>query len=82
MNYRMHLKCLGFLRISNARLLKSVKEHKWNLKGFHPERGELSLRQLLEIYADHCERHIDQILARRRLFGKPSDLPVILNKRL
>ena len=70
------------LRASNTRLLHSVKEHQWELKGFHPEKGELSLRQLLEIYSDHSERHIDQILARRRLFGNPVDLPVILNKRL
>jgi uncharacterized damage-inducible protein DinB len=76
------LEMFRLLRLSNSRLLKSVKEDQWDLKGFHPERGELSLRQLLEIYADHCERHIDQILARRRLFGKPFDLRIILNKRL
>jgi hypothetical protein len=79
---REALEIFKLLRMSNTRLLRSVKEYQWHLKGFHPEKGELSLRQLLEIYADHCERHIDQILARRRLFGKPSGLPVILNKRL
>lgn len=70
------------LRASNTRLLQSANEHQWQLKGYHPEKGELSLRQLLEFYADHSERHIDQILARRRLFGNAVDLPVILNKRL
>src|SRR5437868_3859722 len=59
---------------------------KWSIKeiAFHILDSELvgSIRQLLEIYADHCERHIDQISARRRLFGKPSDQPIILSKRL
>jgi hypothetical protein len=76
------LEMFRLLRLNNTRLLQSAKEFQWKLKGFHPEKGELSLRQLLEIYADHSERHIDQILAKRRLFGKPLDLPVILHRRL
>lgn len=70
------------LRKSNTRLLQIAKNDQWNLTGIHPERGELTLRQVLELYTDHGERHIDQILARRRLFGKPCEMEVILQKRL
>jgi hypothetical protein len=70
------------LRKNNYRLLQSARDNQWNLTGYHPERGELTLRQLLELYSDHGERHIDQIIARRNLFGKPVDMEVILTKRL
>ncbi len=76
------LEMFRLLRVSNTRLLQSVKDGQWNLTGIHPERGEMTLRRLLELYADHSERHIDQILARRRFFGKPCELRVILQKRL
>jgi hypothetical protein len=76
------IRMFTLLRKASARLLESIEEDQWKLTGVHPERGVLTLRQLLEIYADHSERHIDQILARRRLFGKPVELDVILEKRL
>lgn len=76
------LEMFRLLRAANTRLLRSVTENQWQLSAYHPERGEITLRQLLELYADHGERHIEQVLARRRLFGNNIDLPVILDKRL
>ncbi|PWU01525.1 MAG: hypothetical protein C5B52_07115 [Bacteroidetes bacterium] len=70
------------LRKTNTRLLNSLDEEQWLQTGIHPEKGIMNLRQLLELYADHSERHIDQILARRRLFGRTLELPEILPKRL
>lgn len=51
-------------------------------KGCHPESGEITLRSILELYSDHSERHIWQILQRRKLMGKPLDFPLILDERL
>ena len=70
------------LRKTNGKLLASLEKDQWKFKGTHPEKGEMTMRQLLELYADHAERHIDQILARRRLFGRSLDLPALLSKRL
>ena len=54
----------------------------WNKTGRHPERGDITLRNLLELYADHCERHIDQILQRRVILGKAINLKPVLENRL
>jgi uncharacterized damage-inducible protein DinB len=53
--------------------------HRW---GMHPEHGPITLRNLLELYADHGERHLGQILALRTLLGRPLELPVFLPERL
>jgi DinB superfamily len=50
--------------------------------GIHPEYGAITLRNLLELYADHGERHIDQILGIRRLLGKPLQCALLLPVRL
>ena len=33
----------------------------WSRRGMHPERGEVSIDDLLEIYADHGAHHAGQI---------------------
>ena len=54
----------------------------WLHPAHHPERGEITLRNLLELYADHSERHIGQILENRRLLGLDLALPSMLETRL
>ena len=54
----------------------------WTHEARHPEWGAVTLRNLLELYADHSERHIAQILENRRLLGIPVELPAILEQRL
>ena len=54
----------------------------WQNEARHPEWGTVTLRNLLELYADHSERHIGQILANRSLLGVPVNLPAILEARL
>ena len=49
-----------------AALLESLPETAWQRTGHHPERGEISIGDLLETYAYHGERHAGQILALRR----------------
>jgi uncharacterized damage-inducible protein DinB len=70
------------LRKTTAVIFDNCTETDWKKTGLHPERGEMTLRELLELYADHSERHIEQILERRKLLGKAIKLEVILKDRL
>ena len=72
----------SLLRRSGTRLLESAGQKDWERWGSHLEWGPLSVRQLLELYADHAERHIEQIVALRALLGKPVHMPRLLPKRL
>jgi hypothetical protein len=42
-------------------LLSSLPEAAWSRTGMHAERGEMSLLEMLRIYARHAEKHSDQI---------------------
>jgi hypothetical protein len=42
----------------------------------------VTLRNLLELYADHSERHVAQIVERRERLGVPVDLAPLLAERL
>lgn len=70
------------LRRTTARLLDAASDDDWAKTGNHPEVGVITVRQLLELYADHSERHVAQILERRRRLGKPVGLPLLLAERL
>lgn len=41
--------------------LKTVPESAWANRAIHPERGEISLDDLLDIYSEHGENHVRQI---------------------
>jgi hypothetical protein len=49
-----------------AALLESIPEDRWGRRGFHAERGDLSLEDLLRTYAAHCVSHVAAITALRR----------------
>lgn len=70
------------IRKTTYAILEKCKGKDWSKRGFHPEVGEITLRNVLELYSDHSERHLGQILQRRQLMGKPLDLPLILDERL
>ncbi len=60
------------LRRSAAALFgRASADGAWGRVVHHPERGAVTLRNLLELYADHGDRHIAQILANRALLGVP-----------
>jgi hypothetical protein len=69
-------------RLNTRKFLKNATTTDWTNTGIHPEWGNLSLRHLLELYADHSERHIGQILELRKLLNKSLDFPLLLEKRL
>lgn len=70
------------LRQATHPLLTAATDADWNKTGVHPEMGEVTLRQLLELYADHSERHLDQLLEIRALLGVPMTLTPLLPERL
>lgn len=70
------------LRLCNTKIFQKAVESDWQKFGLHPEMGQLTLRQLLELYADHSERHVGQILDIRQMIGKGIDYPLLLEQRL
>lgn len=70
------------LRTATARLLRRQPEEAWRRTAHHPHWGEVSLRELLDLYADHGERHLEQILERRARLGRPLALAPVLAARL
>ena len=58
------------VRAENYELLKSLPESAFERTGVHAERGPLTLRQLLEGYAEHAESHARQMQAIRDEFKK------------
>lgn len=76
------LMLFGSLRLNTTKIFRRAKDKDWKKTGIHPEWGALTLRQLLELYADHGERHFEQILELRKLLDKPLDFSLLLEKRL
>lgn len=55
---------LALLRGLHARwvaMLEGLTDEDWSRTGYHPEHGDQSLNEMLEIYARHGHGHIDQI---------------------
>jgi hypothetical protein len=49
------------LRKSTAELFEDLSEDDWQRTGSHNERGPMTLIDLVQMYAEHCENHISQI---------------------
>lgn len=70
------------LRASTLGLFPALDSPAWGWAGIHPESGRVTLRNLLELYADHSERHLEQIVERREVLGTPISLRPLLARRL
>ena len=81
-SFNQGLELFELLRKTTSRIFHLATEEDWRKTGIHAELGKTSLRQLLELYADHGERHIEQILHTRELLGKAIEFPLILAERL
>jgi hypothetical protein len=44
-----------------VQLFESLQEDDWARAGLHPEVGEITVEDILRIYSDHCDAHLDQI---------------------
>ncbi len=42
-------------------ILKQIPDADWNRKGFHPQRGEMTLTDLLVLTTGHRNEHIEQL---------------------
>jgi hypothetical protein len=56
------------IRGENYELLRELPESAFDRAGIHSERGRLTLKQLLQGYAEHAESHAAQMRARRAEF--------------
>jgi DinB superfamily len=56
------------IRGENYELLKDLPEAAFERAGIHSERGRVTLRQLLQLVAEHAESHAVQLRARRAEF--------------
>jgi hypothetical protein len=71
------------LRRATLPLFERAEPADWRrANGVHPNFGRITLRDLLSLYADHGERHVDQILAIRKLIGLPLAYDLMLTERL
>lgn len=49
------------VRESNLRLLDALAEGEWQRDGVHPQRGPLTVRDMVKTQAEHDRTHLDQI---------------------
>jgi hypothetical protein len=56
------LKVLEGLHFRWERFLNTLEKEDWDIKGVHPEIGEVSLHDLLNVYTKHCHSHLGQII--------------------
>jgi len=56
------------IRGENYELLKDLPQAAFERVGIHSERGPMTLKQLLQGYAEHAENHAMQLRARRAEF--------------
>src|SRR5215204_3088544 len=55
------LQIIDGLHVRWAAFLRSLPEEAWSRRATHPEHGEITLDDLLNIYSDHGENHASQI---------------------
>ena len=76
------LTLLALFREQSLSLFRRATAEDWEKSGTHPDYGTVTLRNLLELYADHVERHVEQILESRARLGRPLGLEPVLPRRL
>lgn len=55
------LALIKILRLNNLKMLASLKEEVWDNYVIHPEKGKITLLNLLSLYTEHIHVHIKQI---------------------
>jgi hypothetical protein len=56
-----HLELFKWLRAATYALLRNLPDSTWQNSVFHPERGVVTLENLLDIYVTHVPKHISQM---------------------
>lgn len=58
-------------RLQTADLLRRLPDETFQRTGVHSERGVESLAELVTIYVNHVELHMEHLRKKRELLGKP-----------
>lgn len=62
-------KLFRLLRKTTGVVLRALPDAAWENKAVHEERGEMSLADMVKLYAEHAEHHAGQIQALRAQSG-------------
>lgn len=62
-------------RYASAEILDHCGAEAWQRTGLHPERGPLTVADLVKMYVDHVTDHVAQIAAARAAFAPASPSP-------
>jgi uncharacterized damage-inducible protein DinB len=76
------LRLFADLRATSLTIFKQATQEDWQKTALHPQRGQITLLTILRLYADHSERHLEQILERRNLLDKPLEMSIFFTERL
>jgi hypothetical protein len=76
-----HLELFRLLRVTTGKIFEHATDRENPITDKDVYR-EIFLRCFLEFYADHSERHLAQVLERRKLLGRPMNMEMILPVRL
>lgn len=52
-----------------ATLLEKISDDDWRRSGIHPERGEMTIDDLVELYSRHGDKHVGHIMGLRSARG-------------
>ena len=66
--WRRGLQDLRRLREGNIEILRHLNAADWAREGVHPERGVITVRQIVDASIEHLDRHAMQIQENQRLF--------------
>jgi uncharacterized damage-inducible protein DinB len=57
------------VRKATANLLRALPDSAWANTGVHDEHGEMTLKSLVDLYAEHAEKHAKQVWNIRNKFA-------------
>lgn len=80
--FNLQLRQFELLRKTTRLIFDKACEDDWYKTGIHPVWGEVTLRNLLELDADHSERHIQQILEIRSRLDREIQFLSLLPEKL
>jgi hypothetical protein len=68
--WRRSMQDLRRLREANVEILRHLGDAEWVREGVHPERGPLTVRQLVQRAIEHLDRHAQQMQENQRSFDQ------------
>lgn len=66
---QVSLAIIGGIQERMATLLEKLADDDWNRVGNHPERGDMTIDDLAELYSRHGDKHVGHIMGLRKSKG-------------